>query len=84
MQNGLGADSLYSPQGVAIDASGNLFVTDGNNNRALVFFSPIPMTAIKGTPGNFGDATADMAIGQPDLVSGACNQGGSATPRLCA
>ena len=83
-EGGLSADSLDSPQGVAIDASGNLFVADGNNNRALVFFSPIPMTAVKGTPGNFGDATADVAIGQPDLVSGACNQGGSATPTsLC-
>ena len=83
-QNGLSADSLFSPQGVAIDASGNLFVIDGNNNRALVFFSPLPMTAVKGTPGNFGDATADIAIGQQDLVSGTCNQGGSATLRtLC-
>jgi sugar lactone lactonase YvrE len=78
-EGGLSADSLDSPQGVAIDASGNLFVADGNNNRVLVFFSPIPMTAVKGTPGNFGDATADVAIGQPDLVSGACNRGGSAT-----
>ncbi len=83
-QNGLSADSLFSPQGVAIDANGNLFVIDGNNNRALVFFSPLPMTAVKGTPGNFGDATADIAIGQQDLVSGTCNQGGSATLRtLC-
>ena len=55
------------------------FAADVNNNRALVFFSPIPMTMIKGPPGNFGDATADVAVGQPDLVSGACNQGGSAT-----
>ncbi len=78
-ENGLSADSLNSPQGVAIDASGNLFVIDVNNNRALIFFSPLPMTAVKGTPGNFGDATADVAVGQQDLVSGACNQGGSAT-----
>jgi sugar lactone lactonase YvrE len=83
-EGGLSADSLDSPQGVAIDASGNLFVADVNNNRALVYFSPIPMTAIKGAPGNFGDATADVAIGQPDLVSGACNQGAGATPlTLC-
>ena len=74
-EGGLSADSLDSPQGVAIDASGNLFVIDVNNNRALGFFSPLPMTAVKGPPGNFGDATADVAIGQPDLVSGECNQG---------
>jgi hypothetical protein len=78
-ENGLSADSLNSPQGVAIDASGNLFVIDVDNNRALIFFSPLPMTAVKGTPGNFGDATADVVVGQPDLISGACNQGGSAT-----
>ncbi len=78
-EGGLSADSLYSPQGVALDASGNLFVADVNNNRALIFFSPMPMTKVKGTPGNFGDATADVAIGQPDLVSGLCNQGGGAT-----
>jgi len=76
---GLSADSLNSPQGLAVDANGNLFVADVNNNRALIFFSPIPMTAVKRTPGNFGDATADVAVGQPDLVSGACNQGVSAT-----
>jgi DNA-binding beta-propeller fold protein YncE len=34
------------------------------------------MTAVSGPPGSFGDATADVAVGQPDLVSGACNQGG--------
>jgi len=45
----------------------------------LVFFSPIPMTTVSGPPGNFGDATADVAIGQADLVSGVCNQGGART-----
>ncbi len=77
--SGLSADNLSSPQGLALDASGNLFIADVNNNRALVVFTPIPMTAVKGTPGNYGDATADVAVGQPDLVSGACNQGGGAT-----
>ncbi|HZC45434.1 MAG TPA: choice-of-anchor D domain-containing protein [Candidatus Acidoferrum sp.] len=77
--NGLSADSLSSPQVVALDSNGNLFVADVDNNRALVFFAPIPMTTVKGMPGNFGDATADVAVGQPDLVSGGCNQGGLAT-----
>ena len=79
MKAGSARTALTVRMGVAIDASGNLFVADVNNNRALVFFSPLPMTKVKGTPGNFGDATADVAIGQPDLVSGACNQGGGAT-----
>ncbi len=78
-ENGLSANSLSSPQGVAVDASNSLFVADVSNNRALVFFSPIPMTSVSGPPGNFGDATADLAIGQPNPVSGACNQGGGAT-----
>ena len=78
-ENGLSADSLNSPQGVALDASNNLFVADVNNNRALVFFSPIPMTQVQGVVGNFGDATADVAVGQPNLASGECNRGGSAT-----
>ena len=76
---GLSANSLNGPQGAAVDANGNLFVADVSNNRVLVFFSPIPMAKPSGPPGNFGDATADLAIGQPDLVSGACNQGGGAT-----
>ena len=76
---GLGANNLNGPQGVAVDADNNMFVADVGNNRALVFFSPIPMTEVSGTPGNFGDATADVAIGQPNLVSGACNQGGGVT-----
>ena len=50
MKAGSSADSLNSPQGVALDANGNLFVADVNNNRALVFFSPIPMTLVKGRP----------------------------------
>ena len=78
-ENGLSADSLNSPQGVALDASNNLFVADVNNNRALVFFSPIPMTQVQGVVGNFGDATADVTVGQPDLANGECNRGGSAT-----
>ena len=78
-EGGLSADSLFSPQGIAVDANGNVYVADVNNNRALIFFSPFPMTTVKGPPGNYGDATADLAVGQPDLVSGACNQGGIAT-----
>ncbi len=42
------------------------------------------MTVVKRTPGNFGDATADVAVGQPDLVSGASNQGvGARLGTLC-
>ncbi len=76
---GIGANGLNSPQGVAVDANGNLFVLDAGNNRALIYFSPFPMTAIAGPPGNFGDATADLVFGQAGFTGSACNGGGSMT-----
>lgn len=65
-QGWLGPDSLFSPQGVAIDPNGNMFVADVNNNRALVYFAPFPMTAVKGTPGNFGDGGRRSRPARPD------------------
>src|SRR4029077_5331771 len=76
---GVGANSLNGPQGVAVDANGNLFVVDAGNNRALIFFIPIPMASVSGTPGNFGDATADLGFGQPGFTGAGCNRGGSIT-----
>jgi sugar lactone lactonase YvrE len=76
---GVGANGLNSPQGVVVDTNGNLYVADAGNNRALIFFSPIPMTAISGAPGNFGDATADLVFGQVGFTGAACNRGGSAS-----
>jgi NHL repeat len=76
---GVGPNGLDSPQGVVVDGNGNLYVVDAGNNRALIFFSPFPMTAVSGPPGNFGDATADLVFGQSDFVGAACNRGGSAS-----
>ncbi|MEA2679578.1 MAG: hypothetical protein QOK03_1300, partial [Candidatus Binataceae bacterium] len=76
---GVGADSLNGPQGVAVDANGNVFVVDAGNNRALIFFTPIPMATISRAPGSFGDATADLVVGQATFTGSACNRGGVAS-----
>ncbi len=74
---GVGANGLNSPQGVAVDTNGNLYVADVGNNRALIFFTPIPMSSVSGAPENFGDATADLVFGQAGFTGAACNRGGS-------
>jgi sugar lactone lactonase YvrE len=38
---GLSASSLCAPDGVAVDSSGNLYVTDNTNNRVLEYNGPI-------------------------------------------
>jgi sugar lactone lactonase YvrE len=40
--NGLSAESLCDPNGVALDAEGRLFVADTGNNRVLRYDSPLP------------------------------------------
>jgi len=57
------ADSMCEPQGLGVDASGRLFVSDTANNRILVFNDP------------FASQTADAVFGQPDFVSNAKNAG---------
>jgi len=55
------ATNLGGTGGVAIDDSGNLWVADSANNRALHFKAPFKT----------GKA-ADIVLGQPDFVSNAC------------
>ncbi len=52
---GVSADSLSTPRGLALDASGNLYVADSANNRVLYFPA--------------GSTTATQVWGQPDFVS---------------
>jgi sugar lactone lactonase YvrE len=62
---GVSANSLYIPNGVALDAQGNLYVADTGNNRVLEYNAP-PTT----------DRTADHVFGQPDFTHNTENNGG--------
>lgn len=73
------ANTLCSPQGLAVDASSDLFVADAGNNRVLEYLTPLSGGG-GGIPGSPGDATADLVLGQPsgDFLTNLCNGGGSA------
>lgn len=65
-----GADTLCSPDGVAADASGNLYLADQTNSRVLEYLTPLTVTA---TPGS-GDTTADVVWGQGgNFLTAGCN-----------
>jgi sugar lactone lactonase YvrE len=59
------AGRLNMPQGLALDAAGNLYVADYANNRVLEFDTPAAT-----------DGLADRVFGQPDMNSGTANNGG--------
>ena len=67
--SGTSATKFDGPLGLAFDFSGNLAVADYNNNRTLIFPQSEQFTGGSGT----------VVLGQPDLVSGDKNQGGSAS-----
>ena len=50
--------------GLTFDSSGNLFLSDSGNNRALEYFTPEQSGGSPGTPGSGGDTTADEVFGQ--------------------
>ncbi|MBN2407128.1 MAG: hypothetical protein JXJ19_05475 [Elusimicrobia bacterium] len=51
-------NTLYSPIGIAVDGSGNVWVSDASNNRVLKY----------NTPSSSGE-DADLVLGQDDLYS---------------
>jgi sugar lactone lactonase YvrE len=59
-------NQFYVPQGVAVDASGNLYVADGSNNRVLRFNN----AALKANGAN-----ADGVLGQATFVTNVTGAG---------
>ena len=66
---GVSDSSLCNPFGVAVDASGNLYVTDDNNSRALEYDSPLgtPPTPVP-TPSPVRAPRPSTATHRPGLV----------------
>ena len=62
---GISGSTVCRPSGMAIDASGNLFVADANNYRILEYDSPLTT-----------DTMADRVIGQPNFTTTGCNTSG--------
>jgi sugar lactone lactonase YvrE len=62
------ADTLCHPEGVAVDATGNLYIADYSNNRVLAYLAPLSNT------------TADFVLGQDGKMdSNTCNLGEAVT-----
>jgi len=57
------ATTLYGPVALATDATGNLFVSDGDSNRVLEFNTPLASN----------NTTADGVLGQLDFTHGGTN-----------
>ena len=64
---------IASPEGMAVDASGNLYVVDAANNRVLRFPQPFNQTAT---------VFPDLSIGQPSFATGTANHGGLSATSL--
>jgi sugar lactone lactonase YvrE len=57
---GISADSLWHPASVAVDGAGNVYVTDGRNNRALYYPAGVTTAlAVYGQGGSFTSGTAN-------------------------
>lgn len=57
-----GANTLFDPGALTVDASGNLFVADRGNNRVLRFPDPF-----------LNAGTANLVLGQPGFTTGTAN-----------
>ncbi|MGA2991530.1 MAG: NHL repeat-containing protein [Candidatus Korobacteraceae bacterium] len=62
---GIGPSTLSGPVGLAFDRGGSAYVTEGGNNRTLVFVPPFS-----------NGMNATLVIGQPDFTHNTANNGG--------
>jgi uncharacterized protein (TIGR03437 family) len=66
------SSGLYLPVAVAVDAKGNLYVSDAGNNRIVRYPTPFAQ--------NVTPVLANLAIGQPALGSGSSPNQGQGAP----
>lgn len=64
--SGTTAAALRGPKGAALDPAGRIWVSDTQNHRVLRFSPPFST-----------GMSADLVLGQADLVSGSANRGGA-------
>jgi sugar lactone lactonase YvrE len=63
------ATTLNFPEGLTVDAAGNLWIGDTNNSRILEFNTPYLQTSVPGS----GDTIPDFVLGQSNYTTGGCN-----------
>jgi sugar lactone lactonase YvrE len=59
-------NSLFHPESIGLDSTGNIWIADSDNNRVLRFNTPLT-----------NGMSADRVLGQADFVSNSPNQGGA-------
>jgi sugar lactone lactonase YvrE len=69
---GLGNAGLCAPRGLAIDAHGDLYISDSGNNRIMIDENP-----------QTNDRKAELVLGQPDFNSGDCTPQAGGADKLC-
>jgi hypothetical protein len=67
------AGALCTPSGLAVDAPGNLYISDRTFSRVQEYNTPVTT----------GITTPDVIFGQPGFNSGLCNNGGPGAGTMC-
>jgi sugar lactone lactonase YvrE len=71
---GASAGGLCTPNGLAVDSSGNLYIAGSSFSRVLEYNAPVAT----------GHTSPDAVIGQPGFTASGCNNGGLGAAGLCA